>query len=649
VNERRLVVVRDPISAPAPADGTTVLVLDPTWTPMESDRPDLLAARRITGDVIDRIDVFGEARAIVDSWAVVSGIADALTVEGTTYWFRLRETMWRWVHERRLWRSVIAVLEADAAIDDVELTADDPALVDVLRAHWPSTRIAALEVVSAADTNAAARSVIPPPRDRLARLLGRVGPSRATATPADGSTAEERRRREAILASRVASLAGSPRRRIVILTNPGTHQRIGGADGDRLDPLFGAVIPGLAERGDQPVLLATGLDQRRDDDWTLIADDERLLPQFLLRTRWSRPEDDPRSAAAVAAIDAVIERARATPILLDGLDLTTAFVDALRASAAHIVGTDVQMLARIERFLEELEPRAILLAQEGIRTPWLMAGSRAGLPVVAVQHGVLYAGHAGYPNVRHHALCLPARTCVYGPYERDALLEMGYRSEEVEVTGSPRLDLAGEIADTGMAAAQRRAVRNELGVADSDRLLVISTLNLRFVQDTHFAHMLEVVLGGPLPGTHLVFKLHPGERDAGPYQELLLGLARAGGYVAPPMTVIKDIDLYRLLRAADAHLGLLSTVLTEAVVVGTPNLIAMTGRLTDLLGYVAAGVATPVRSPADVRAALADLRPAELAARATFLARHFRPGDASGRIIDTVDAAIDHAPTVASR
>ena len=42
--------------------------------------------------------------------------------------------------------------------------------------------------------------------------------------------------------------------------------------------LFGAVIPAFAEHGYQPVLLATGLDQRRDDNWALIEDDARLLP-----------------------------------------------------------------------------------------------------------------------------------------------------------------------------------------------------------------------------------------------------------------------------------------------------------------------------------------------------------------------------------
>ena len=71
----------------------------------------------------------------------------------------------------------------------------------------------------------------------------------------------------------------------------------------------------------------------------------------------------------------------------------------------------------------------------------------------------------------------------------------------------------------------------------------------------------------------MVFEVRP-RVDEIEYSALLTGLATAGGYEPPPISVIRDIDLYRLLRAADAHLGMHSTVLTDAVVVGTPNLIA---------------------------------------------------------------------------
>jgi hypothetical protein len=287
------------------------------------------------------------------------------------------------------------------------------------------------------------------------------------------------------------------------------------------------------------------------------------------------------------------------------------------------------------------------MSQEGHRTPWLMAAARAGVPTFALQHGVLYPTHPGYPDRRDPRLIVPSRTFVFGEYERRVLEAGAYQRGEVIVSGSPRLDLdasAGDVED-GRAdpEVERRAVRAELGVGEGDRMLVVSTVHTPFVRRSHLAHMLETCLGGPLPGVHVVIKQHPGERDEGPYRDLLHGLARAGGYAPPPISVVREIDLYRLLRAADAHLGLHSTVLTDAVMTGTDNLIARVEASGDLLGYVAAGVARPVTRVADLRAALDHPQPAHPAARRTFIEEHFRPGDASGRIVDEIRDEVSEA------
>ncbi len=143
----------------------------------------------------------------------------------------------------------------------------------------------------------------------------------------------------------------------------------------------------------------------------------------------------------------------------------------------------------------------------------------------------------------------------------------------------------------------------------------------------------------PLPNVHLVVKLHPGEADEGPYRAVVDGVSAARGWAPPPMTVVRDVDLYRLLAAADAHVGYQSTVLTEAAVVGTRNLLADVAKEVDLLGWVAAGVAFPIRDGGDLLTALDD--PATIpseAARAAFLADHFEPGRAAERIATELTA-----------
>jgi len=269
------------------------------------------------------------------------------------------------------------------------------------------------------------------------------------------------------------------------------------------------------------------------------------------------------------------------------------------------------------------------------------------VPTYALQHGSLYSTHPGYPDRRDPRLILPSRTFVFGEYERRVLEAGAYDRGEVIVSGSPRLDLDASADDAAGvrtdAEAERAAVRAELGVADGDRMLIVSTVWTPFIRRSHLAHMIEACLGGPLSDVHIVFKQHPGEHDEGPYRDLLHGLARAGGYAPPPISIVRDIDLYRLLRAADAHLGLNSTVLTDAVMAGTDNLIARVEASGDILGYVAAGVARPVTRVADLRAALDHPQPAHPAARRTFLEDHFRPGDASAMIVDEIRDEVSEA------
>jgi hypothetical protein len=97
--------------------------------------------------------------------------------------------------------------------------------------------------------------------------------------------------------------------------------------------------------------------------------------------------------------------------------------------------------------------------------------------------------------------------------------------------------------------------------------------------------------------------------------------------------VIRDIDLFGLLRAADAHLGIHSTVLSDAVVAGVRNLIVAGFPGGDLLGYVERGVARPIRDGGDLLDALAAPPPAtDDPARLAFLAEQLRAGNASERI-----------------
>ncbi len=602
---------------------------------MPHERPDVVPARRVIGSVVERVDLFDVALERLDDWAERASLVERLAVGGVTYWFQAREPLWRWLHERLLWSSVIGELSAGRTLTRLEVPDDHQALIDVGR-RTALTGATTL-VLRPGSGGRAATQTDAVRRDPLGRL------SRLASVPARRRRRAELDRRVDLLDRRIAGMAGRGTPRVVVPSHLGIRQVVDSGSGSMLvDPNLGSIIDRLPERDLEPIIVGLGLDHRVDEDWSVIGSDPRLLPYSLLQTRW-RGDEDP--AADVAAVIDRLEVAKAIPLDGFGVDLAPLMVDELQAFASKGLDATIRQVDRIGRLISELRPRAILLSHEGIRVSWLVAAERREVPTFAVQHGVIYPTHPGYRHGRPATLVVPTRTFVYGDFERRVLRTFGsYGSDEVVVGGSPRLDLdAGSRQDVDQAAsaASRSEIRRSLGVRDGDQMLVVSTTFDRFIRDSHFAHMLERTLGGPLPQIHVIFKQHPGERDQGPYVDLLRSMARAGGYPEPRTTVVRDVDLIRLLRAADAHLGFLSTVLTDTVVAGTPNLIAMVEAHGDLLGYIGARVATPV---ADVAAVVASLdravRP-DPEARRAFLADHFAPGTASSRIISEIARCLE--------
>jgi hypothetical protein len=329
-------------------------------------------------------------------------------------------------------------------------------------------------------------------------------------------------------------------------------------------------------------------------------------------------------AAAIRAID--------TPLVVAGVDLGPQLVATIAARAAGTMARRIGDVRRIRALLRRVHPAGILLADEYHRQDWLAAAGAESVPVAAVQHGVIYRWHTGYAHAsRPDALRLADRTYVFGSWERDLLTTASvYRPEEVVVGGSPRLALVDP------AEVDPAALRAELGVAPGERMVVLSGTWGPMYRRFHYPIALARLFDRPLDRVHLVVKLHPSEKDEGPYRRIVENLAAAGGFEPPKVTIVKSVDLYHLLAAADAHLGIHSTLLTEAVATGTLNLLAVGLRSADLLGYVDAGVAVPVREGADMLAALDRPRSEAMREqdRAAFMQVHFEPGDAPGRIAD---------------
>jgi hypothetical protein len=425
---------------------------------------------------------------------------------------------------------------------------------------------------------------------------------------------------------RLASEAGQ--RLLVVLNHHA--QRVETPSGPRmLNPYLGSVADRLAGTVLDPILI----------DWRLkglsAATRERLespgmertLPQDVVRF-----QDEPPDPAFVewATRSAGLIRDVRVPIKMCGIDLGPALAAQVGDSAMRWLPDRRQSIERLGRLIRRLHVRGILVADEYHRQDWLEAARAAGVPVAAIQHGTIYRHHRGYIHgERPPQLRLANRTYVYGRWERDLLVHGSvYRDDEVAIGGSPRHDLYRP------EAIDREAVRTEYGIAPGDLLLVLSGTYGDIYRRFHYPAVLARVFDRPMPGVHLVVKQHPAEVDEGPYRAVIEGVAAAGGFAPLPITVVRDVDLYRLLASADAHLGIHSTVLTEAVFVGTPNLMGAGVCGGDLLDYVDAGVAVPVTDGGDVLAALGAVGTGGMTekARSAFIAAHYEPGAATDRI-----------------
>lgn len=638
--------------AARPGAAAATVVLDTAWTPADGDPP-AIPLRPALATVLDRHELFGAALQLTDDWAAATDALSLFEVEGVTYWYRFRESVWHWVHERLLWAKALDALPIEwTAGAVVEVPAAEVALADILRARG-------LVVVTPEPADPAPQAARPQPaavsrpgtsprfRARwltgpLRRVLrrGRSGPQ-ATPTPRTirrAKTAEDERVASLLLERLRVLEEEDPARRVLAISMPSVFQSVGGAK--RRDANLDSVVRALEARGLDVVTIGWGMARNSEADTPLIESSPRLLPNYLLGDRWARPEDLGLAAAAVAQVEGRL-RATAAPMVIAGLPLTEPLQRDLVDLCDRTLRSEIGELHRAGRFLDDLQPRVIVMTHEGHRIGWLVAAARRGIPTFAVQHGVLYPAHPGYPDRRDARIALPTKTFVYGPFEGRVLEGWGYDQDRIEVVGSPRLDLDPAPAPGFEHDVERTAVRRELALDEWEQLVVVSTTHLGYLRRSHVVVGLARVLDGPLPGVHLVFKQHPGERDDGPYRRLLEGLARAGGYPAPRMTVVREIDLMRLLRAADAHLGQFSTVLSDAVVADAPNLIAAVGRFAPFLDYVGEGVAQPVASCDDLANALATLRAPESADREAFLRDHFREGAAGERVAEVIGQVID--------
>ena len=259
---------------------------------------------------------------------------------------------------------------------------------------------------------------------------------------------------------------------------------------------------------------------------------------------------------------------------VDGFDLWELLAPELDGIAKLQFPWSVRAMDEAGAALDHLQPRSIVTYAEagGWGRALILEARRRAIPVAALQHGFIYRH---WLNYRHEAdemmpsagnpddrgFPLPTRTLLFDELARDYLEQCGrFPPSSLVVTGSSRLDAIVHEAER-LADADRRAIRETLGVADATSIVVVVAKYTQIA--TAFRSL--VVAVSRMPDVLLVVKPHPAE-GAAPYTRAMHGSANVR--TAPP-----GLQLGALTSVASVIVTVNSTAAIEAMPLGVPALV----------------------------------------------------------------------------
>lgn len=516
-----------------------------------------------------------------------------LMYSGVSLWQFLPAHIWPDVHRAAELIDVLLPL-VDRVRPEVILAA--PAAGDDA-AVWPLV----VEAVAAAR---GIRSETSHPADTAVTLSGEAGGARAVAG----------RVRRRLASSRFARQRGARRALLVTLGHRHWMPR-----------------PGTDEHWDEQISpLLEPLREVGFDDFLVV--DAESLPRALLRerdtsgVRWRAfREFERRASTPIPAFN--------TDSSLGYRGVTLSAVVARRVQP--LLAQAASDLATAAASLDRYRPDVVIVTYEtGPRgRAFVIESVRRGIPSVGLMHGMIFDNHYDYmhDSVTVHPFedplmfAIPTRTCLWGPYWRDVLVERGsYPASSVRVTGNWRYD--GVVHGT----PDRRSARARLGVEDGERIVAVLSgarrTDMFLAQALHAIRSLEGV--APLVKLHSIDDPELGRRS----------LAEAGF----PADHLVEGRFAETLVAADAVVSQVSTAVGEAAYLDRAVVVAdfddVGGWLADIRALEAfILVEDPLELPSAIREALmGDARHA--AGRQALAETWFagRSGDAARRVAAAV-------------
>jgi len=174
------------------------------------------------------------------------------------------------------------------------------------------------------------------------------------------------------------------------------------------------------------------------------------------------------------------------------------------------------------------------------------------IPYVVLQHGLygdwtqIYGPSAATIN------------CVWGPYIKKMLSKNWYEPHSMVVTGCPKFDI---LAKTDYNV---NSIISELGLDKNKKTILFISSVIKYIDS--FAPLFLDSIKNIVKNEQIIIKLHPREYRENFYKNL-------GKKMGLDIKVLKNFDLYKLIKVSDVVVTLGSTVGAEALIMKKPVLV----------------------------------------------------------------------------
>ena len=262
------------------------------------------------------------------------------------------------------------------------------------------------------------------------------------------------------------------------------------------------------------------------------------------------------------------------------LDLKTIFLDFVMKDLRKSYTSYLYEFLVAEKIINKFKIKKCLVAGEGDRGRcFIVAGNKLNIDTYAIQHGIINESSSPYIiNTNYKAGLVAKNTFVWGEKYKELLIEHTnvYKKENINVVGQVRTDY---LVQNGYLKSSKRsgplrifyATQHFRDLLEPATLMLFKALNL--MKEDY----------------ELIIKLHPGDLSFEFYKDMV------EKFHIKNCKIMKDGDLYELIKWSELVISVHSTVVVEAALMNKPSICILLSKYNDNGGFVKDGISFGVK------------------------------------------------------